>query len=424
MIDIHNCSESLERVKKRLSKLESSDLLLGFIDHLEAQGLSAGRVAKYGNHFCTLFKNLKINPASANRADIERAVGWINRQPYKEWTKHDLKLTLRKIIQYGKFGSCDKKTPLPSEVSWISLNVGKDDSRVKPENLLTPEDVKVIVARAENERDRALLQVFFEGAFRPGELLTMKVGSVEFGENYCLASVDGKTGVKRVPLVVSCMPLSEWLQKHPERDNPEAPLWASLSNNAKGEAMSYYDFRKLLKELARKAGIKKDVWPYLFRHSCLTSLAKVFTESRLELYAGWVQGSKMARRYVHFSARDLEEAVLEIHGLKQPGGTDTLLRLVECPRCKRKNQPDSVRCSYCGLILDIETAIKMDEEERKKDFEIIERLQRLEKVISSLLKSQQESFDPEPNASTQQSPLEPPLGPSYQQPQIHPHPSP
>jgi len=156
MVDIHNCSERLERAKKRISKLEGSSLLLGFIDHLEAQGLSAGRVAKYGNHLCTIFKNLRLNPASANRADIERAVAWINRQPYKEWTKHDVKLTVRKIVQYAKCGSCDKKKLLPPKASWISLNVGKDDSRVKPESLLTLEDVKDIVAKAENERDRAL----------------------------------------------------------------------------------------------------------------------------------------------------------------------------------------------------------------------------------------------------------------------------
>jgi len=51
----------------------------------------------------------------------------------------------------------------------ISLNVGKEDSKVKPESLLTLEEVKAIVAEAENERDRTLLQMFFEGAFRPGE---------------------------------------------------------------------------------------------------------------------------------------------------------------------------------------------------------------------------------------------------------------
>ena len=62
----------------------------------------------------------------------------------------------------------------------------------------------------------------------------MKVGRVTFEENHCLVSVYGKTGVKRVPLVVSYMPLLEWLQRHPEKEDHEAPLWSSLSNNAKG----------------------------------------------------------------------------------------------------------------------------------------------------------------------------------------------
>lgn len=46
---------------------------------------------------------------------------------------------------------------------------------------------------AEDERDKALLCVLFEVALRLGELLTMKVRSVEFKGNYCLTSVKGKT---------------------------------------------------------------------------------------------------------------------------------------------------------------------------------------------------------------------------------------
>ncbi|MEO0236238.1 MAG: hypothetical protein ABIM02_05895, partial [candidate division WOR-3 bacterium] len=76
---------------------------------------------------------------------------------------------------------------------------------------------------------------------------------------------------------------------------PDAPLWISLSNNSRSEAMSYYYFRKLVKRLAERAGLRRDVWPYLFRHSCLIALAKVLTESKLELYAGWVHTCKIAR---------------------------------------------------------------------------------------------------------------------------------
>jgi hypothetical protein len=96
-------------------------------------------------------------------------------------------------------------------------------------------------------------------------------------------------------------------------------------------------------------------------------MAKVFTESKLEFYAGWVQGSKMTRRYVHFSARDLEEAVLELHGLAKKDEAKRSFRLEECPRCKKNNQPGSVRCSFCGYILDRELAEEVDQKSVEKE---------------------------------------------------------
>jgi len=299
MLDIHGYSRRLESARRRLSLLKHSRLLLDFIDHLSALGLSKGRVAKYANHLCAIFRRQPFDPLNATRKDIEAVIAWINSQPYKTSTKDDLRLVVRKLVQYAKYGSCARGTPIPPEVAWFSVKSrGSKDSRVKPESLLTIEEIKAMMAAAENERDRALVSVLFEAALRPGELLGMTVGSVEFRDEYCLISVNGKTGVKRIPLVASYRPLLDWLQKHPRRSDLKAPLWASIGNNSKGGRVSYHYLRKLLKRLAEKAGVKKEVWPYLFRHTALTNLAKVFTEAKLELYAGWVQGSKMTRRYV------------------------------------------------------------------------------------------------------------------------------
>jgi integrase len=396
MTDIYNYSKRLESAKRRLAKLDNCKLLLDFISHLEALGLSTGRVAKYANHICALMSGCPFNPSAATRKGVEKVIAWINSQPYKSSTKDDLRLVVRKLVQYAKYGSCDKKMSIPPEVSWFTVKSGNmKDSRVKPESLLTPEEIKAMIGAAENGRDRALVLVLFEAALRPGELLTMKVGSVNFNDDYCLISVNSKTGIKRIPLVVSYRPLLEWLERHPRKDDPDAPLWASLGNNSEGDCISYHYMRKLLKRLAEKAGVKKDVWPYLFRHSCLTALAKVFTEARLELYAGWVQGSKMTRRYVHFSARDLEEAVLELHGLKTAEKADKFLRLVECPRCGRKNQPDSLRCSFCGYILDRRTADEMEQRRRGREEEIFRRLERLEEAVYSFLGGQAETPQPQ-----------------------------
>ena len=386
--EIYDYEKRLERYKRIIKGLRNGGLALKFLDHLSALGLSIARVSKYASHLPTLLRVIDFDLASATRRDVERVVAWINRQPYREWTKHDEKLTLRKLIQYAKYGSCDRNTPLPQEVSWFSLRVKERDSRVTPDSLLSREDFEAIVKATENPRDRALVYVLFEAALRPGELLTMTVGSVGFKDNYCLITVNGKTGIKRIPLVVSYKPLIEWLSNHPEKTDPEAPLWCSLANNYKGKRLTYRHFRLLIKKLARKAGIKKDVWPYLFRHSTLTNLAKVFTEARLEQYAGWVHGSKMSRRYVHFSARDLEDAMLELHGLKKAGKAEDLPRLIECPRCGSRNPPGNIRCSFCGYVLDRKFAFKMEMEEREKmrmEESIIERIKRLERIVYRML---------------------------------------
>jgi len=382
--EIYDYNERLKRYRRIIKGLRNGRLALKFLDHLSALGLSVARVSKYASHLPTLLRVINFDPADATRNDVERVVAWINRQPYREWTKHDMKLVLRKLIQYAKYGSCDRNTPLPEEVSWLSLRVREKDSRVTPDSLLSKEEFEAIVKATDNPRDRALVYVLFEAALRPGELLTMNIGSVEFKNKYCLIAVNGKTGIKRIPLVASFKPLLRWLEEHPNRSDPNAPLWCSLANNYEGKRLSYRHFRLIIKRLARRAGIKKDVWPYLFRHTTLTNLAKVFTEARLEQYAGWVHGSKMSRRYVHFSARDLEDAVLELHGLKKPDEMGNIPKLVNCPRCGRESPPGNVYCGFCGFILDKETALKMEEKERDRERQIEQKLLRMQNEINEL----------------------------------------
>lgn len=394
-MSLYDYEQRLRRCQRSIKQLRNGETALRFLTHLGALGLSIGRVTKYAAHLPVLLRVMDFDLETARRGDAERVVVYINSQPNRETTKRDKKLLLRKLVQYAKCGACDRDTPLPDEVKWITLKVKEKEQRATPESLLTPNEFAAILKATENTRDRALIYVMFEGALRPGELLSMTVKCVEFKDGYCLISVNGKTGLKRIPLVVAYKPLLEWLRDHPERDDPNAPLWCSLASNYKGQQLSYRHFRLIVKKLAKRAKLKKDVWPYLYRHTTLTAMAKVFTEARLEQFAGWVHGSKMTSRYVHFSARDLEGPMLELHGLKPAGKADGLPTLVECPRCGNKNPFGNVRCGFCGMILDKEAAEEKELEEKKKEEdlqkkneELQTRLEKLETIISSLLASQ------------------------------------
>lgn len=399
MTSIYDYDQRLAASKRNIKLLRNGEVSLRFLDHLGALGLSTARVSKYACHLPVLLRAMDFDLKDAARSDFEKVVAGINSGPFKEWTKHDKKLVIRKLLQYERQGKCDRDTPFPPEVSWIKLRFNKDkDNRTTPESLLTPEDFIAMVRATQNRRDRAMIYVLFEAALRPGELLTMSVDSVAFKDEYCLIAVNGKTGIKRIPLVVSVKPLLEWLQDYPEKDNPKAPLWPSLSPHRTAGNLSYRHFRYLIKKIGKKAHLKKDVWPYLYRHTTLTAMAKVFTEAKLEQFAGWTYGSSMTRRYVHFSARDLEDAVLELHGLREVKKDRDIAKIIECPRCKTKNPMGSVRCNLCGMFIDKETAFKFEEAEhlkngdlQVKNEELTMRLEKLENVISALLTSQGEA---------------------------------
>jgi len=100
--DIHDVGKRLEAARARLSGLEHSELLLKFLDHLESLGLSKARVLKYANHLSKIFRYVAFDPSAATKHDIERVVAWINRQPYREWTKHSLKMAFKLCWSPGR----------------------------------------------------------------------------------------------------------------------------------------------------------------------------------------------------------------------------------------------------------------------------------------------------------------------------------
>ncbi|MEM0053278.1 MAG: tyrosine-type recombinase/integrase [Nitrososphaeria archaeon] len=395
VMDVHSYGRRVAVVEAKL-KGPNGEVAKAFLNHLRIKGKSEARLHFYASRMSKIlgFLNRKgLRLQDVQRKDVEEFLGYVLSQPFKAWTKHAYVLAFKKLVSYAKTGDSDNAPP---EVAWIRPHAysreADRESRARPEALLTEEEVLKIISCARNMRDRAMLWVHFEGALRPGELLTMKVSSVEFRDQYCLVSVQGKTGLKRLPLVFSFRPLLDWLNVHPLKDDPNAPLWASLSRSRYGKGVCYHYFRNMVKRCAEEAGLKKAVWPYLFRHTQLTRMAKKLTEAKLALYAGWVQGSNMAKKYVHFSARDLEETILEINGLKKPEEEHLKLQLRRCPRCGEEHTPEVKRCKRCGLILDPVLATKTALKDVERQDEVLERIKKIESQIRSLLSSPSNSL--------------------------------
>jgi len=351
-MDIHDYARRVERAKVRLADFKDAEIALTFLNHLKVRGLTDARVWFYASRIKAVlqwFQAHDISLKDATKKDVEAFLSEILTRSYKAWTKHAYYLLVKKFISYAKTGQIDISA---EEVAWIKISqfekLAEKESRATPEALLTTEEILKLISAAGSIRNRAIIYVAYEAALRPSELLTMKIASVIFKEDYCLISATGKTGIKRMPLVISYPLILRWLNEHPMKDDPNVWLWV----DKRGNRMSINSYYALLRCASKRARLNKKVWVYLLRHTRLTEMAKVLTEARLNLFAGWVQGSNRAKTYVHFSARDLEDVLLEINGLKQPEKEGGKLKIRTCPRCRDINPPK------CGFIIDPALTLK------------------------------------------------------------------
>ncbi|MHA2266013.1 MAG: tyrosine-type recombinase/integrase, partial [Candidatus Thorarchaeota archaeon] len=214
-----------------------------------------------------------------------------------------------------------------------------------------------------------IVAVLWESGCRIGELLNLRIRHVSFEENLTRITVHGKTGARRVPLIDSTPYLAEWLENHPMRDKRGSPLWVGIGTVGRDRRLEYAALRKMLQNMARKAKIGKKVNPHNFRHSRATMLANHLTEAQMNQYFGWVTGSDMPSTYVHLSGRDVDDAILKMRGLSKPKEEEIEGSLAPktCPRCDLANKATGKFCMRCGAILDVQTAVAMQDEMKSLD---------------------------------------------------------
>jgi integrase/ribosomal protein L40E len=300
----------------------------------------------------------------ASKKDIQKFVAAIEQRNYAEWTKHGYKVALKKFYKWLS----DSET-YPEQVSWIKATV-KNNHKLLPEELLTEDDVKKLATTADNARDRAFIMTLYESGFRIGEILGLQIKHVSFDNNGAQITIPtGKTGMRRVRIIASAPLLSDWIQVHPRRDDPSGPLWIGIGTLGRGQPIDYEAARMMLIRVAERAGIRKAVNPHTFRHSRASYLASKLTEAQLKEMFGWTQSSEMAAVYVHMSGRDVDKALLKIHGLV---GEETIeeeekLKVVKCPRCGDKNSPIAKFCHKCAAPLDVRTMIEIDQARNEAD---------------------------------------------------------
>jgi len=372
----------LEKLRSNSAGKENSETILQFHRLLVAEGLGLARRIKYLWTLRRIAMLLNKPFREATKDDMIDFVAKIEQQQYSECTKRDYKVMLKRFYKW--FRGCEDE--YPPEVRWIKAGHSISNTLQK-KDLLTIDDVERIANSARDIRDKAFIWVYFESMRRLGEILTLRVGDVEFDQLGARLVVNGKIGRDYGRVITSVPLLSAWLNMHPSRNDPNAPLWVTLCSKNRIRQLSYGAARSILKDCVERAGIKKRVWLYLIRHSRITPASKILPHALLCATAGWKQGSRMPSVYIHLAGEDVDEAQCILSGTAKVEKEDERLKPLVCTRCLSNNPPGSKFCSKCGAPSDLKTAIQLDHARAKLDTllnKLTEDPQKLEKFLTLL----------------------------------------
>ncbi|KXA91573.1 hypothetical protein AKJ57_00730 [candidate division MSBL1 archaeon SCGC-AAA259A05] len=273
-----------------------------FFGLLNANGRTEGTLTSYYYSLRGLAECLDGPLSGATKRERVEAVGEYG----EKLAESTLKDRLAKVKCFYKWMT--EGDGYPEVVDWV--NTTSNASKNLPDKLLSRKEIRRMIDCCDHPHDRAMIAALYESGLRASEFLSLNVESIEFGRNMARAILPKhaqrlKTGQRRIPLVTSAPYLQEWINQHP--GDGDDPLWICLGWNRRHQRLSYGGFRNKVKRIAGEAGIEKEVYPHLFRHSRATELAKKgFSEAEMRIILGWAKGSDMPSKYIHLAARAVQ----------------------------------------------------------------------------------------------------------------------
>ncbi len=329
--------------------VRNKELILRFLNHISPE-VSERRLTFYTHKLRKLAGWLGKDFDVVTEDDLRSLITFLSKGrarndggAYSRGTLHGYKVTLKRFYRWLKGGDEE----YPRKVRWIKTS--GDETRIKePEQLLTFEEILKMIGHARNPRDKAMISFLYESGARVSELLSMRIRHLEFAPALVKATLPvSKTTPRALPLVSCKTHLVTWLNYHPLKDDPDAPLWSNLKGEGRKPLLSQ-TVNAILKAIALEAGITKRVYPHLFRACSIThKQAAGWPEQAIKAFHGLSKDSKVMKHYSHLSYNNLEQIQMKMNGLPT-AGTPELGRGIKCPSCGKMN-PLYVDVCECGL---------------------------------------------------------------------------
>ena len=220
---------------------------------------------------------------------------------------------LRSFFDYLIFEDYIKVNPLEQIES---PKIGR-----KLPDTLTEADINRLIAaidlsKPQGERNRAMLETLYSCGLRVSELVGLKISDLFFEEGFL--KVTGKGDKQRfVPIVPNTQKLITVYKKQVRVHLPIQPNHQDvLFLNRRGKQLTRAMIFTIIKDLAQKIDLNKNISPHTFRHSFATHLLENGADLRaIQLMLGH-ESITTTEIYMHVDKRHLKDVMNTFHPRK------------------------------------------------------------------------------------------------------------
>ena len=343
---------------------DDADLIGEFlIERRSSANLSSGRINKLTytlvswRRFIGQFREIGIVDVYTGIEALKKGISSRNK-PFKPNTIADHVIILKQFILWMIEEGYSK---IPEKKITRIKNPQKETVTKKATDLLTTDEITLIIKACERSGDRAMILLLYEGGFRIGEIATLTWGDIQFVGDGASVGVLFKTKYYRhVRVMMAAEYLKVWKADYPGEPISDALVFVNRLKNP----FTHATISKRIQRIVKRAGIGRHVTAHIFRHSRITHLIKEgMQESAIKMMMWGQPDTSMWRTYVHMTGQDIDTEIARVYGIvdKKENDKEDSIRPRQCLHCSAINPPFAPTCYTCGEPLDPTGVMKLEE---------------------------------------------------------------
>jgi len=241
----------------------------------------------------------------------------------------------------------------------------------KAEDMLTGDELEAIFNSVKNNlKNKTFLQILYDSGSRVTEICTLKWKQVIFRGETVKIDVQSKTEhERRSPLLTYGASMKLWYNEYTKGmgcTEPDPEAYVFFSHRDFSKPMPYETAHNLIIRSAESAGVKKHVYPHLFRHTRVSDLIKSgkYSITDICMMMWGVEYTDSIKKYAHLLPDESADSMLAKAGIIRQEKVEPHRATVctICPNrdCLEPNPGTAHFCMFCSTPLSDTAKSKTD----------------------------------------------------------------